>query len=51
MPIEITTKENINGHCILDFDIKKNDGAPGPESKPHNNLLFYIGFYQFEEYQ
>ena len=25
MPIEITTKENINGHCILDFDIKKND--------------------------
>ena len=25
MPIEIITKKNINGHCILDYDIKKND--------------------------
>jgi D-alanine-D-alanine ligase len=25
MPIEIIVKENINGHHILDFDIKKND--------------------------
>jgi D-alanine-D-alanine ligase len=25
MPIEIRTKKNINGHHILDFDIKKND--------------------------
>ena len=25
MPIEIIVKENINGHCILDFDVKKND--------------------------
>ncbi|MDC0619183.1 D-alanine--D-alanine ligase [Pelagibacteraceae bacterium] len=25
MPIEIVVKENINGHCILDFDVKKND--------------------------
>ena len=25
MPIEITVKKNINGHHILDFDIKKND--------------------------
>ena len=26
MPIEIVVKENINGHCILDFDVKKDDG-------------------------
>jgi D-alanine-D-alanine ligase len=25
MPIEIITKKNINGHCILDYEIKKND--------------------------
>ncbi|MDC0472396.1 D-alanine--D-alanine ligase [Pelagibacteraceae bacterium] len=25
MPIEIIIKKNINGHCILDFDIKKDD--------------------------
>ena len=25
MPIEIIVKKNSNGHCILDFDIKKND--------------------------
>ena len=25
MPIEIITKKNLNGHCILDFDVKKND--------------------------
>ena len=25
MPIEIIVKKNIEGHCILDFDIKKND--------------------------
>jgi len=25
MPIEIIVKKNINGHHILDFDIKKND--------------------------
>ena len=25
MPIEIIIKKNINGHCILDFDVKKND--------------------------
>jgi len=25
MPIEIITKKNMNGHCILDYDIKKND--------------------------
>ena len=25
MPIEIIVKKNINGHCILDFDVKKND--------------------------
>ena len=25
MPIEIIVKKNMNGHCILDFDIKKND--------------------------
>jgi len=25
MPIEIIVKENIDGHCILDFDVKKND--------------------------
>jgi len=25
MPIEIIVKKNTNGHCILDFDIKKND--------------------------
>ena len=25
MPIEIVVKKNINGHCILDYDIKKND--------------------------
>jgi D-alanine-D-alanine ligase len=25
MPIEIIVKENTNGHCILDFDVKKND--------------------------
>ena len=25
MPVEIIVKANINGHCILDFDVKKND--------------------------
>jgi len=25
MPIEIIIKKNLDGHCILDFDIKKND--------------------------
>jgi len=25
MPIEIIVKKNIHGHCILDFDVKKND--------------------------
>ena len=25
MPIEIVIKKNINGHCILDFDVKKDD--------------------------
>jgi len=25
MPIEIIVKENIDGNCILDFDVKKND--------------------------
>ena len=25
MPIEIIVKKNIDGHCILDFDVKKND--------------------------
>ena len=25
MPIEIIVKKNINGHCILDFNVKKND--------------------------
>jgi len=25
MPIEIIIKKNINGHCILDFDVKKDD--------------------------
>jgi D-alanine-D-alanine ligase len=25
MPIEIIVKENVDGHCILDFDVKKND--------------------------
>ena len=25
MPIEIIIKRNINGHCILDFDVKKDD--------------------------
>ena len=25
MPIEIIVKENVGGHCILDFDVKKND--------------------------
>ena len=25
MPIEIIVKKNINGYCILDFDVKKND--------------------------
>ena len=25
MPIEIIVKKNVDGHCILDFDIKKND--------------------------
>ncbi len=25
MPIEIIVKRNIDGHCILDFDVKKND--------------------------
>jgi D-alanine-D-alanine ligase len=25
MPIEIIVKENEDGHCILDFDVKKND--------------------------
>ena len=25
MPIEIIVEKNINGHCILDFDVKKND--------------------------
>lgn len=25
MPIEIIIKKNVNGHCILDFDVKKND--------------------------
>ena len=25
MPVEIIIKKNINGHCILDFDVKKND--------------------------
>jgi len=25
MPIEIIVKKNLNGHCILDFDVKKND--------------------------
>ena len=25
LPIEIIVKENVNGHHILDFDIKKND--------------------------
>jgi len=25
MPIEIIVKKNINGHCILDFDVKKDD--------------------------
>ena len=25
MPVEIITKKNINGHCILDFNVKKND--------------------------
>ena len=25
MPIEIIVKENLNGHCILDFNVKKND--------------------------
>ncbi|MDC6483264.1 D-alanine--D-alanine ligase [Candidatus Pelagibacter sp.] len=25
MPIEIIVKKNSNGHCILDFDVKKND--------------------------
>ena len=25
MPVEIMVDKNINGHCILDFDIKKND--------------------------
>ena len=25
MPIEIIIKKNINGHCILDFNVKKDD--------------------------
>ena len=25
MPIEIIVKKNMNGHCILDFDVKKDD--------------------------
>ena len=25
MPIEIIIKKNVDGHCILDFDVKKND--------------------------
>jgi len=25
MPIEIIIRKNLNGHCILDFDVKKND--------------------------
>ena len=25
LPVEIVIKKNINGHCILDFDVKKND--------------------------
>ena len=25
MPIEIIVKKNIDGYCILDFDVKKND--------------------------
>ena len=25
MPIEIVIKKNVDGHCILDFDVKKND--------------------------
>ena len=25
MPIEIIVKQNMDGHCILDFDVKKND--------------------------
>jgi D-alanine-D-alanine ligase len=25
LPVEIIIKKNVNGHCILDFDIKKND--------------------------
>ncbi|MDC1033258.1 D-alanine--D-alanine ligase [Candidatus Pelagibacter sp.] len=25
MPIEIMVKKNVDGHCILDFDVKKND--------------------------
>ena len=25
MPIEIIVEKNINGHCILDFNVKKND--------------------------
>ena len=25
MPIEIVVKKNVNGHSILDFDVKKND--------------------------
>jgi len=25
MPVEIIVKKNVNGHCILDFDVKKND--------------------------
>ena len=25
MPVEIIVRKNVNGHCILDFDVKKND--------------------------
>ena len=25
MPVEIIVRKNMNGHCILDFDVKKND--------------------------
>jgi len=41
MPIEIVVDKNINGHSILDYDIKKNDQEkviPVTDNKIYNQL-------------
>jgi len=41
MPIEIIVKKNVDGHCILDFDVKKNDEEkviPVTDTKIFNKL-------------